>query len=134
MCRWMTVVLTAVSWFGISNHCALGLAVVASHHAGMTANHDCCANDLPVGPKPAKDSGNPCCKTLQATSATPAKVFQARVGFLVCAPLDRALVILDVSPNAVAAFQFLDTGPPGQTFAESVLQKVLLAHAPPFLA
>ena len=82
----------------------------------MTGNHDCCANDLPVQPKPAKDPATPCCKTLLATSATPANVFQARVVLLVSAPFDRALVILTISPNPIAAFQFLDIGPPGSNF------------------
>jgi len=134
MYRWITAMLTAISWLGISNHCALGLAEVASHSTDDVSMHDCCAGALPVQPKPAKDTDTPCCKTLLATSALPAKVFQARVGLLVCAPLERALVILTISPHAIPAFQFLETGPPGRTFAESVLQQALLAHAPPFLA
>jgi len=131
--RWITAILAAISWLAISNHCALGLAAFAEHRADTVTKHDCCASDLPVQPKPAKDPGTPCCKTLLATSAIPAKVFQAGV-LLVSAPVDRALATRTIPPQATAGFQFFDTGPPGRTFAESILQQSLLAHAPPFLA
>jgi hypothetical protein len=126
--------LAAISWLAISNHCALGLASLANDRADSVSKHECCAGNQPAQPKPAKDPDAPCCKTLLATSAMPAKAFQAHVILFASVPLDRVLVILTISPRAIAAFQFLDTGPPGRTFAESVLQTSLLAHAPPFLA
>lgn len=132
--RGITAMLVVISWFAISNHCALGLAAVANHQTETVSQHACCASDLPVPPKPAKDSGAPCCKTLLATSAAPAKFCDGRVVLLVGAVLDRTLASLTLPPHATAAFQFLDTGPPGRTFAESVLQQSLLAHAPPPLA
>ena len=130
--RWATVTLAAVSWLAVSNHCALGLAALENHKA--ISAHACCASDVPAQPRPTKDPATPCCKTLPAISAIPAKGFQANV---LCsnAPLDRVGVILAKPPRASVAFQFLDTGPPGsRTFAESVLQRSLLAHAPPSLA
>jgi hypothetical protein len=132
--RWIVTTLAAISWFAISNHCALGLASVAHDRADNVSKHDCCAGNQPAQPKPAKDPDAPCCKTLLATSVMPAKVFQAHVIMFASVPLDRALVTVTISPRAIAAFQFLDIGPPGRTFAECVLQASLLAHAPPFLA
>lgn len=133
--RWVTVTLAAISWLAVSNHCALGLAAVENHGVEVVGEHDCCASDVPAQPKPAKDPATPCCKTLPATSAIPAKAFQANVVLLSSAPLDSAAVILAEPPHPIGAFRFRDTGPPGgRTFAESVLQRSLLAHAPPFLA
>ena len=131
--RGITAMLAVISWLAISNHCALGLAAVADH-AEAVSKHDCCASDLPVKPDRGKDSAAPCCKTLLATSAAPAKFCEARIILLVSATLDSAIVGLTLPAREIAAFQFLDTGPPGRTFAESVLQQSLLAHAPPFLA
>ena len=134
MCQNLTAILLAISWFAISNHCALGLAAVADHQADHVSRHDCCASDLPVHPRPTKGSEAPCCKTLLAISAAPAKFYEARVVLLVSAALDGAGVGLAFAAPAISAFQFHDTGPPGRTFAESVLQRSLLAHAPPFRA
>ena len=131
--RCITATLVAVSWLTISNHCALGLAAISKQPDNLS-KHDCCANNLPVQPNPAKDPATPCCKTLLATSPIAAKVFQAGIILLVNVPFDRTSAILTIPPHAIAGFQFLDIGPPGRSFAESVLQEGLLAHAPPFLA
>jgi hypothetical protein len=129
-----TVTLAAVSWLAVSNHCALGLSAIEAHDADGVAEHDCCASDVPAQPKPAKDSAAPCCKTLRALSVTPVHAFNASATIAVGAPLDFATILAPPRP-AVAAYQFLDTGPPGgRTFAEVVLQRSLLAHAPPFLS
>ena len=128
--------LAAISWLAVSNHCALGLAAIENHETASVAGHDCCPSEVPVQPKPAKDPTAPCCKTLQATAVTSAKVFQANATMLAGAPLDFATMIVDgPALHSIVASRFLDTGPPGgRTFAESVLQRSLLAHAPPFPA
>ncbi|MGH8094020.1 MAG: hypothetical protein ACREIF_11195 [Chthoniobacterales bacterium] len=66
----------------------------------------------------------------------PAKVFQANAAMIAPGPLDLMTRIVAEAPRrSIVASHFLDTGPPGgRTFAESVLQRSLLAHAPPFLA
>ncbi len=76
----------------------------------------------------------PCCKLLRATPA-PAKI-----------DVGHATTAFTLQPDLSADFQFLDsrseapafalaTGPPwAHTFAESVLQRSLLAHAPPCLS
>ncbi len=132
--RWATVTLAAISWLAISNHCALGLATIESHGSEAVTAHDCCAGEMPAKPKPAKDRNAPCCKTLRATSAI-AKAWQAGDLTLASAPVDFPSAILNAPLAPKTARRPLDTGPPGVgSFAESVLQRSLLAHAPPFLA
>ena len=110
--RWATVTLAAVSWFAVSNHCALGLATIETHQPDAVSAHDCCASEVPAQPKPAKDSAIPCCKTLPALSVNPAKSFDTNVTTPVGAPL--ACVTMAVAPprTLTVAPWFLDTGPP----------------------
>jgi hypothetical protein len=133
--RWTTVTLAAVSWLAVSNHCALGLATVGMHQPAAVSAHDCCASEVPTQPRPGKDPATPCCKTLQALSVSPAKSFEASVTTFVGAPLPFSALTIATPRAALVAHRILDTGPPGgKTFAESVLQRSLLAHAPPFLS
>ena len=134
--RGATVALVAVSWLAVSNHCALGLAAIETHSSDAVSApaHDCCASGVPGQPKPAKDSTAPCCKTLQALSVSPVKSFEARVAIFFGRPLACSTATIATPRFAPVAYRFLNTGPPGgKSFAESVLQRSLLAHAPPFL-
>jgi hypothetical protein len=132
--RWATVTLAAISWLAISNHCALGRAASESHETEALAEHDCCAGELPAKPKPAGNPNAPCCKTLRATMAL-AKSFRAGEVRLAGAPVEFPPALLDKPRTFHLARRSLDTGPPGtSSFAESVLQRSLLAHAPPFVA
>ena len=88
-------------------------------------------HSAPAKKKPATET--PCCKQLRAVmakcvTANPAALRIIRVGDYVTETLARpAQVAIDLEAH--------DTGPPGCfSFAESVLQEGLLAHAPPFLA
>jgi hypothetical protein len=134
--HWVTVTLTAVSWLALSHHCALGLAAVESHNQQEAAEqHDCCANDAPSKPRPAKDPTIPCCKTLPATAASLSKAYQPEATILAASVLEFVTLLVSEPPRLSVAVCLLDTGPPGKkTFAESVLQESLLAHAPPVLA
>ena len=133
--RWATAMLAAISWLAVSNHCALGLAAVGMHQRAAVSAHDCCASEVPAQPKPAKDPATPCCKTLQALSVSPAKSFEVSVTTFVRGPLVFSTPTIATPRAAPVAHRFLDTGPPGgKTFAESVLQRSLLAHAPPSLS
>ena len=75
----------------------------------------------------------PCCKLLQATLASNVKTLQpAKLDFLGF----QSWIISDIAFSREAfsysAIEELDTGPPFATsFAESVLQRSILAHAPP---
>lgn len=134
--RGATVALVAVSWLAVSNHCALGLAAIETHSSDVAFAqvHDCCASEVPSQPKPAKDPATPCCKTLQALSVSPAKSFETSVTIFFGGPLACSTPTIATPRVAPVAYRFLNTGPPGgRSFAESVLQRSLLAHAPPFL-
>jgi hypothetical protein len=132
----VTVTLAAISWLAVSNHCALGLAAIENHGTEAVAEqHDCCASDVPTTPRPAKNPATPCCKTLRATTASFAKTYQVQLTVLPKPTLEFIAVLVTEPPRLSLALHTLDTGPPGeQTFAESVLQRSLLAHAPPVLS
>lgn len=85
-------------------------------------------------PQPEKqnDCGDvPCCKILRATATASAP--------LVSKPIWLGALITFFKPSipetkteATKFSRILDTGPPGEnSFAESVLQRSILAHAPP---
>ena len=147
----MSLVL-ALSWFVASNRCALGLMTVegtdASRHEVSQAghedqDHDEGCPDEPTGHhhKGSKSGGGGescCCQSINIATFEAAKRFS-------CDPEAYALqAYLAWFVNA-AAFEFhsddhslfeIDTGPPPGfvSFAESVLQRSILAHAPPSLA
>ena len=126
-----TAVVSMVAWFSISNHCALGAIeppVKAAKHACQNCAHSTPAKDR----KPANEPV--CCKLLRATVAKTndtgagiawAFVWQASFATAIFAP--------DIAEAALLPEE-VDTGPPfSVSFAESVLQRSLLAHAPPAL-
>lgn len=125
------VAIGALAWLAISNHCAIaaieGAAKMpmASCHGAPAKNH-----------APAKhESGVECCKVLRATLLT------LSTNVAACAALsftshDYVVGILPLIDQAqtLCVIEW-DTGPPGLgSFAESVLQRSILAHAPPSLA
>ena len=130
--RLLIVSITAVAWFLISNHCVLG----EWQHASQTkasCHQPCCGNQPPA--KNTTEGATECCKTLRATLTGAAKDFAGYdtslfalqfyfVGPVICTNDSRPVPILE-----------LDTGPPFvHTFAESVLQRCILAIAPPLVA
>jgi hypothetical protein len=123
----------SLSWFALVNHCELAAATPPK----PVQPHSCCEPEKASSQAPGKDNdrgGIECCK-----AANPA-----------LAPMDKPAVSPGVSlvaltyPVASVAFPHapaptnileLDTGPPFvSSFAEVVLQRSILAHAPPFLA
>jgi len=124
-------ILAIVAWFGITNHCALGEMVAAKTPPQMAQMH--CHGNQPSPSKKTGDEEMPCCKVLRATLAGQGKIVQvASKDFL---PIQRWIVAEILFADEVQlhrATQELDTGPPfAGTFAESVLQRSILAHAPP---
>ena len=92
---------------------------------------------LPDASAPAKQkqgSGQVCCKILRAAS-TPATVKAAVPQLQMLSPEQLQFsVVLLLFPPSEPLLPGLDTGPPGpDSFAESVLQRSILAHAPPSL-
>jgi len=125
------VAVSIVAWFSISNHCALGALVTAKTQSAMVPTH-CHGNQ----PSPANKSGKeemPCCKMLRATITGEVKTVQVLAkDFL---PIQTWIVAeLFSAPKTLLVPLELDTGPAfAGSFAESVLQRSVLAHAPPFL-
>jgi hypothetical protein len=123
------VTVTMVAWFSISNHCALSAFESAQHGQAHPACHE-----TPGAPakSPAKGEAPPCCKLLRATLAKlDQPVIENYFTGLLQAWLSAALVSTEQF-HWPQSFE-LDTGPPfSESFAESVLQRSILAHAPPF--
>jgi len=126
------VLIAAVAWLALSNHCALAGIERASKmpmhcHGAATTNHPPSKQD--------DHNGVECCKVLRATLLTSAKniVSPDDFSFAACKYFV-AIVVLPATVHEIGAFEW-DTGPPGGgSFAESVLQRSILAHAPPFVA
>ena len=124
------VVVAICSWFAISNHC-----VFAALATNDTASRQC-----PFHSKPTKQdkpsTGAQCCKILRAVASVPVKGWARDDTNLSDSDgygRERALAIA-YSQTALVPLP-LDTGPPGvRSFAELILQRSLLAHAPPVAA
>jgi hypothetical protein len=128
--RIAVVLTTVVAWLSISNHCAVGALVVTK---ASSAPRMQCHGSQPSPSKRSSDEKIPCCKLLRATVASNAKTLQAAnhdfFGF-------QSWIISDIAFSSevlsVSATHELNTGPPfASSFAESVLQRSILAHAPP---
>ena len=125
--RCVTVVIAICSWFAISNHCAL---------AALETRADSAKNECPFHSKPAKHSHVQCCKILRAVTPVIAKNWARDDAKFSNADLYRGEhTLVTAYLQTTLAPLFLDTGPPGaHSFAELILQRSLLAHAPPSLA
>jgi hypothetical protein len=135
--RLAVVIASLTAWFVAINHCAF--ATVLPSAPTVVAN-DSMPGDCPMhakehgAPERQKQNGCgdlPCCNTLQATAVANAKLVASPVwlGLLVTFSIP---AIDETCAAEAATSQFSDIGPPGErTFAELVLQRSLLAHAPP---
>jgi len=125
----IVVAIAICSWFAVSNHCAF---------AAVATKTDSVQSGCPFHSKPANQKQQPsqsqCCKTLRAVvfaqtkswARDDAKFFEVDLRVEEFAHL--ALSHYTQAPLS------LDTGPPGaRSFAELILQRSLLAHAPPFV-
>ena len=133
----VTAVLFA-SWIVATSHCAFAAAAATDAARSAVENS---ADECPMHaaakttPKPDKDKGCgdlPCCKNLFASFPAVAKALVKPV----CGDFTAA----DFVPYAPGLQRciscklpaILGTGPPGpNNFTESVLQRSILAHAPP---
>jgi hypothetical protein len=127
-------IVAIVAWFGITNHCALGALVTSKTQSPLAPMH--CHGNQPSPSKKTGDEEIPCCKMLRATVTGEAKIIQvATKDYLPIQSWIVAEIIFAHEARLHRAPQGLDTGPPfAASFAESVLQRSVLAHAPPFLA
>jgi hypothetical protein len=124
-----TIVVVAIcSWFAISNHCAF---------AALSTRTEPVQNGCPFHSKPKEkpSPGAQCCKILRAVAPVTAKNWardDAKFSFDYSYHGENASTIA-YSQTTLVLLSF-DTGPPGaRSFAELILQRSLLAHAPPVL-
>jgi hypothetical protein len=125
------VAIAALAWLAISNHCAL-----AALEGPLKTPMPSCHHTPPADPSPSKHdekSGVECCKVLRATLLTLSKNLAAH-DTAAFARFDYVVALISAADQAqLTRIIEWDTGPPGAgSFAESVLQRSLLAHAPPF--
>ena len=130
--RLATVVVMTISWLALVDHCELAAATAPK----PAQTHSCCGK-VNVGDKaPLKDHQHKsiaCCKgghpAISPIAKKPVKKdFSSTAHFYVI-----ALVPFPDDSSATAVPK-LDTGPPfAGSFAEVVLQRSILAHAPPYL-
>jgi hypothetical protein len=128
--RCVAVAIAICSWIAVSNHCAF--AAVASQI--VKAQTDC-----PFHSTPAKQKGQSsqiqCCKVLRAVVFAKTKDWARNDAKFCDANFPIQQVAFVVCPSRTVAPLLLDTGPPGAfSFAELILQRSLLTHAPPFIA
>lgn len=127
LARFLLVIATMGAWVAISNHCVLGGLIAPGAKTSVAPMH--CHGDRPA-PSKSGDEPTPCCKVLKAI--TMAKVHAGPDQG------DSALTKYPTGESVVKVWQAhmatleVDTGPPkAVSFSESVLQRSLLAHAPP---
>jgi hypothetical protein len=135
------VAIAICSWFTISNHCVF--AAVATRDGGCKPasvhRHDADATECPFHSKPAKQkeqsSHIQCCKVLRAVVLAKAKSWaRDDAKFSDVDFRSEQFVFIAILRNAQVPLS-LDTGPPhAHSFAELILHRSLLAHAPPHLA
>ena len=126
--RCAAVAIAICSWIAVTNHCAF---------AAVAAENDKPQTECPFHSKPAKQKGQSsqvqCCRVLRAVVFAKTKdwarddaKFSAAV-FFIEQNASFALSLRSLVPME------LDTGPPkSRSFAEQILQRSLLANAPPF--
>jgi len=126
--RFAVVLTTIVAWFSISNHCALG-ELITKIHSAVAPMH--CHGNQPAPSKKTGEEEMPCCKILRATLNGEAKVVE--VASKTVLPIQDWVIaeLISAAQTQLSPLE-LDTGPPfTASFAESVLQRSILAHAPP---
>ena len=132
----IAALVAIVAWFVASNHCALaGFAPLPT--ADASAHSHCHgSSDKPADePKERECDGSKCCNSLNAPTLALAKSVATYDCAYVDAPEFAGFPRYLVAAQHDSERWELDTGPPRSTsFAESVLQRSILAHAPPFLA
>jgi hypothetical protein len=124
-------VVALMGWFLISNHCVVGATVTAKTQSAMTQMP--CHGNQPAPAKQTGDENMPCCKVLKALEAKTLSVAPATSDFVLKEYIGGAMLPMFSEPHGLLIA--CDSGPPplAFSFSESVLQRSILAHAPPFL-
>ena len=127
--------LTVTAWFLAANHCVV--ACLAAPLNADSESHEHCSgsSDTPAGKEQPNDCDTSnCCKSLSAPASFAKKLAGYGKAFYTLKDyVVSEFVFADEQHDA--SISELDTGPPpAHCFAESVLQRSLLAHAPPSLS
>lgn len=127
--RRATALVAAVAWFSISNHCTLAAAAAARADSTTSVMH--CHSNQPAPNKQKNEEAMPCCKVLKALEAKTATVVPTTFDFVLKEYLDGAILPIISEPHGLLIA--CNSGPPAHafSFSESVLQRSILAHAPP---
>ena len=122
------------AWLVASNHCALaGLMPLPQEPAATSHCHTSSEAPAPEG-KERDCDGSKCCNSLSAPSLAFAKSVVSYDGTLFGPVNHPAFEQHALDLEHAPAIAEIDTGPPrSDSFAESVLQRSILAHAPPSL-
>ena len=125
------VLLAVLAWLAVSNHCALA---ALDGSTAMVAAPSCHGTQEGRAPTKHKQKGDvECCKVLRATLLTLAKELTPPNASALAIPA-YFITLFSVTELPPLRPLELDTGPPARiSFAETVLQRSLLAHAPPSL-
>ena len=131
--RTTCILVALLGWMALSQRCALWQLLQTKQAAEMQMS--CCHASNPKQEKsPADAPRTPeCCKALHVLVPDGAKTPANSVADCLPCP---AKLLLAVLPPVVEDTTQTDTGPPPDvpTFAEIVLNRSLLSHAPPALA
>ena len=131
LCTTVTL-LTVVAWFLAANHCAVACLAAPLTAAPEAHEHCGASSDQPADKEQPNgcDSLN-CCKSLSAPASFAKKLVGYDKAFYTLKDYVLSEIVF-VDEQHDASISELDTGPPrAHGFAESVLQRSLLAHAPP---
>jgi hypothetical protein len=125
--------LAGLAWLAISNHCAIAEVEGVAKMPMPACHGSSTGKETPA--KHDQKSAVECCKILRAILLTPSSNLAA-YDTNSFAPHDYIVELISVADESrLTRLLEWDTGPPGaDSFAESVLQRSILAHAPPFLS
>lgn len=130
--RALGVMMLLVAWFAVSNHCALARVSGVSMQTDASVQRNCCSSEGGDSEQPADGSEGMCCKSIRALPTEgAAKVVEANEAPLVTGWIWAGLT---TSPEGVSSLESTVAGKMRAevpSFAEVVLQRSLLSHAPP---
>jgi hypothetical protein len=139
--RCAAVAIAICSWIAVSNHCAFAAVATCGTGFQPASDHrqDADAMCCPFHSKPAKQkeqsSHVECCKILRAVVFAKTKDWARNDAKFCDAIFPLQPRMFDVGSSRTVAPLLLDTGPPAAfSFAELILQRSLLIHAPPSCA
>ncbi len=131
--RFAISLLAISAWLAASNHCAIG-ATAPRQVAKAPTHAGCPGHGAPK--KDGKSGEMECCKSFPPASVEAGKTLVSYDAnqFALQTYLVTALLSPENSRRELRPLE-LNTGPPrAPSFVESVLQRSILAHAPPFVA